>query len=194
MGRSTSAVDERQTRLKLSPSQQAQVRSGACEGLPQLPQHPELPHYPHRQDTRESCPGTHSPCPRSLAQVQHSFFIISSIIPFLSNSSKCTIKPAQRRNPSSSPQCLSAPASPSAGPRKLDVQFLHPLRPPSSAQQHHWTYEECAEAYVESVSKPIHNCCSRPESLVLPFRLPLQADLVQLDHFEQPCTRSYLPH
>ncbi|EMF16905.1 uncharacterized protein SEPMUDRAFT_146035, partial [Sphaerulina musiva SO2202] len=60
-------------------------------------------------------------------------------------------------NPSSSPQCLCAPASSSAGPRKLDVQFLHPLRPPSSAQQHHWTYEECAEAYVESVSKPIHN-------------------------------------
>ncbi|KAL9534993.1 hypothetical protein SMMN14_00692, partial [Sphaerulina musiva] len=60
-------------------------------------------------------------------------------------------------SPSSSPHRLSAPASSSAGPRKLDVQFLHPLRPPSSAQQHHGTYEECAEAYVESVSKPIHN-------------------------------------
>lgn len=31
-----------------------------------------------------------------------------------------------------------------------------------------------------------YSSCSRPESLVLPFRLPLQADLVQLDHIEQP--------
>lgn len=154
MGRSTSAVDERQTSL----AHPSKPRSGRVH----------VKGFRNCRSTR-SCRTTHTGKTHGKAALehtlhvlgvwpQHSFFIISSIIP---NPPTPPIneQSSLRRagTPSSSPQCLSAPASSSAGPRKLDVQFLHPLRPPSSAQQHHGTYEECAEAYVESVSKPIHN-------------------------------------
>lgn len=166
MGRSTSAVDERQssrfgmTAPTASLAHPSKPRSGRVH----------VKGFRNCRSTR-SCRTTHTGKTHGKAALERTLHVLpprslapTLVLHHIIHKYHSSPTPPNEQlslrsggNPSSSPQCLPAPASSSAGPRKLDVQFLHPLRPPSSAQQHHGTYEECAEAYVESVSKPIHN-------------------------------------